>query len=74
MRKRRHQQQGDTGNCAEDYCPGRYKVIDKNTQLGVPNCNVAAPSVIIVMAKALSQIARLKHLTELPLKPHHESK
>lgn len=50
------------------------KVIDKNTQLDVPNCNVAAPSVIIVMAKALSQIARLKHLTELPLKPHHESK
>lgn len=43
-------------------------------QLGVPNCNVAAPSVIIMTANAPSQITRLKHIIQILLKPHRESK
>lgn len=50
------------------------KTFSDYSQLGVPNCNVAASSVIIVTANALSQITRLKQIIEILLKPHRESK
>lgn len=40
----------------------------------MPNCNVAAPSVIIMTANAPSQITRLEHIIQILLKPHRESK